>query len=152
MQIRRRTPFETFSAVERQFQSMLDQVGGWRWLDVGTWKPTTDIYTEDDTLFVRAELPGIAPEDLTVELEGSVLHIAGEKLEEHEIEEADRSLRERRFGTFERDIVVPDGVDASRIEARYANGVLTVSLPIEKAEREEVRKVTIDVATAQPVG
>lgn len=151
MQLTRRTPFHAMTALERQLQTMLDQFSGRSRLGDFTWKPTTDVYTEDDTLFIRCELPGIEPSNLTVELEGSVLRIAGEKHEEHEVEEANRYVRERRFGSFQRDIVVPDGVDVEHIDARYAKGILTVSLPIEKAEPEEPTKISIDITQEQPV-
>jgi HSP20 family protein len=100
-------------------------------------RPTTDIVRENGTLVVTAELPGIdAGKDVQIMLEGDVLVIKGEKTAEKELTNEDRYLHERHFGSFERRVPLPDGVDADSIVATYDKGVLTVrvALPAEKVE------------------
>lgn len=143
-------PFSAFNSLERQLHTMLDQFSGRSWLEGFNWKPDTDVFTEGDTLFVRAELPGIDPANLTVEVEGTVLHIEGEKREEHEIEEGDRFVRECRYGSFKRDVMLPEGVLPESIDARFDNGVLTVSVPLPQAIPETPSKVAIAVEAKEP--
>ena len=148
MSIVRWAPFSAFTSVERQMRSMLDQFAGRGWLEDFDWKPDTDIYREDGKLFVRAELAGIDPKDVTIDVEGSVLHIKGEKRIEHEVEEGDRFMRERRFGSFHRDLMIPEGVEAEDIVATYENGVLTIELPIPESV-DEPGKVPIEIKTIE---
>ena len=110
------------------------------------WKPVTDVFRENGTLVVRSELPGIDPEtELTIDVEGNVLHIAGEKKTEREVEDEHRYLRERRFGSFRRDVLLPEGVDAEAITASYDQGILTVEVPLPTETAEEIGKVTVPV-------
>jgi HSP20 family protein len=95
------------------------------------WRPSTDVYEEEGSLLVRTEIPGINPsEELTIEVEENILHIKGEKTMEKEISEDNRYLREYRYGTFRRDLMLPEGVDADKIRANYDNGILTVMVPM----------------------
>ena len=70
------------------------------------YSPSMDVTRTDGHLVLTAELPGIAPDDVDVSLDGDILTIKGEKSEEREVEEADRYLHERSFGSFQRRIVV----------------------------------------------
>ena len=90
--------------------------------------PAVDIAEGHDAYEVTAELPGVDEEDIEVKLANGSLMIKGEKQEQKE-EKKDYYLRERRFGSFERQFAVPDGVDIDKIEACFEKGVLTVTLP-----------------------
>ncbi len=114
------------------------------------WKPYTDVFREDGDLIVRAELPGIDRETgLTIEVEDNVLHILGEKREEREVKEDDRYVRECQYGTFQRDVVLPEGVAADTIRATYEDGVLLVRMPIPEPAEEATQKVKIEVTTPE---
>lgn len=109
-------------------------------------RPTTDVVKENGTLKVTAELPGIDPEkDVEITIEGDVLLIKGKKMATEEVTEKDRYIRERHFGSFERRIPLPDGVDPEEIEATYDKGVLTVLVPMPLEADKMVRKVPISV-------
>ena len=149
MSLVRWAPFSAFNSVERQMRSMLDQFPGRTWLEGFDWKPDTDVYREDGSLFIRAELAGIDPEDVTIDVEGSVLHIKGEKRLERDVHEDDRFLRERRFGFFHRDLMLPEGVDPDKIVATFDNGVLTVEMPLPESV-DEPGKVPIEIKTIEP--
>ncbi len=116
------------------------------------WRPSTDVYEEEGKLLVRTEIPGIDPsEELTIEVEENVLHIMGEKTLEKEISEDNRYLRECRYGTFRRDVMLPEGVDADKIRANYDNGILTVMVPMPDEKIVEPRTVKVEVRTATTV-
>lgn len=93
------------------------------------WAPRVDIREEKDVVLLSAELPGVAKEDVKVELENGVLTISGEKKSEREETENGIYRSERVYGSFKRSFHVPDTVDAEKIEAEYVNGVLKITLP-----------------------
>lgn len=105
--------------------------------------PDTDVVEAADGIQVRVELPGMRNEDIDVSLENSILTISGEKKEYREEggEKEQYHLSERRWGRFSRVFVLPREVEAERIEARYENGVLTLSIP--KSERAKPRRIEV---------
>jgi HSP20 family protein len=110
---------------------------------VGAWIPPVDVTEDNDTVRITAELPGIGPEDVKINLENNVLTISGEKTQETR-EEGRRPQRyERVYGSFERSFTVPSSVDAERIEATCDNGVLAVTLP--KSENAKPRAINVAV-------
>lgn len=103
--------------------------------------PAVDVHEEAQALVLRAELPGVKREDLSIEVDGNLLTLKGErKLETRE--DAHRYHRvERVHGTFVRQFQLPKDVDASSIDAQLADGVLTVTLP--KREQQAARKIEV---------
>lgn len=106
-------------------------------------RPSMDVVRTDDQLVLTAELPGIVPEDVDVALDGDILTIKGEKSDEREVSDEDRYLHERTFGSFERRIVVPDGVTADDIAADVENGVLTVRVTVPEDKVLEPRHIPV---------
>jgi HSP20 family protein len=107
-----------------------------------SWVPATDVSEDANTIQITMELAGVSPEDVRISLEGNVLTIRGEKRQEDE-ENSERVHRiERIYGMFERTFVLPNTADPDRIEARYENGVLTVSIP--KTERARPREIQVN--------
>ena len=148
MAVIRWAPFRTFASVERELQSMLDRFSPRPWIEGLGWKPFTDVFREEGELIVRAELPGIDLETgLTIDVEDNVLHIEGEKKEEKEVKDEHRYVKECQYGSFHRDIVLPDGVDVDQIKASYENGVLTVRIPVPEHTIEVEPKRKIEVST-----
>jgi HSP20 family protein len=110
--------------------------------------PRMDVLARDDDLVVKLELPGIDPEkDVSVEVREGMLFIVGERRHEKEIKEEAYYRMEASYGTFERQIAIPEGVDESRISATYADGVLEVVVPkgaAKGAEKAvEARKIPV---------
>ena len=105
------------------------------------WTPAVDIEETDDALLLRADIPGVDPKDVHIEVKDSVLTLRGERASETENAENDKSASsttstyrlERSFGSFTRSFVLPRTVDAEKVDASYRNGVLQISLP-KKAE------------------
>jgi HSP20 family protein len=106
--------------------------------------PAVDI-TEDDTAYtITAELPGLEEKDVEVSLTNDMLTIKGEKTAEIEKKEKNLYLSERSYGAFQRSFVLPDGVDADKVAASVAKGVLKVTLP----KAAQAQKKTIEVKAA----
>ena len=114
--------------------------------------PRMDVFGRDDDLVVKLELPGIDPEkDVTVKVREGMLVIAGERRHEKEVKEEAYYRMEASYGSFERQIAIPEGVDESHISAAYADGVLEVVIP-KGAVKEEAKAVearTIPVLTGK---
>lgn len=105
--------------------------------------PVLDVEETDNDVLVRAELPGLRPQDFTVESTRDRLIIKGDKGEEREQHGRGFHRRERRAGTFVRSIRLPCEVDPSKTKADYRDGVLRVTLP--KTESAKARRVQVSV-------
>jgi HSP20 family protein len=118
------------------------QVPGW--FDAGEpgqWLPTVDLSENDTQIHVRAELPGIDPEDVDVSVSEDRLVISGEKKSSAESAGSGWVHQESRFGSFSRAIPLPETVDPAKVSARYDQGVLTVEL--SKSPTSTSRKVPV---------
>jgi HSP20 family protein len=106
------------------------------------WVPAVDIYeTDAHEVVLKAELPEMKREDISVTFENGVLTLKGERKFEEETTKENYHRVERRHGTFSRSFTLPNTVDASRISAAYKDGILTIRLP----QREEAKPKQIDV-------
>jgi HSP20 family protein len=103
------------------------------------WTPPIDIERGKDKLVVRADVPGMNPEDIDVTVDDGVLTVSGTHEEKSEKKEKDYVRRERHFGSFQRSIRLPDGIDADQIDATYDNGVLELTIPLPKRESKPVK-------------
>lgn len=103
--------------------------------------PLIDLYQTDDNVVARIGLPGIKPEDVDIQVTGSVLTVRGESRMEKEVEEATYHLREQRQGSFSRSVNLPTLVVADEANAEFEDGVLTITLP----KAEEVKPKAIKV-------
>lgn len=95
----------------------------------GEFTPTLDVSETKDAVVVKAEVPGIEPKEIQVELQNQILTIKGEKKEEREEKGETYYRRERAYGAFARSVRIPVAVDESKVNAVFKNGVLTVTLP-----------------------
>ena len=106
------------------------------------WVPAVDIFeTEQKDVVVKVDLPDVKREDIKVMFENNVLSIEGERKAAAEVKEGEYHRIERAHGTFRRSFTLPPTVDASRVDATYQDGVLTVKL----ARREETRPKQITI-------
>jgi HSP20 family protein len=101
-----------------------------------------DVAENDDSYRVKASIPGINPDDLEITINNNVLTIQGQTNQEQEKQDERYHLRERRFGSFRRSIVLPSAVDREQVEATCENGVLTLRLP--KSEESKPRRININ--------
>lgn len=105
--------------------------------------PAVDITEKDGEFEISAELPGLDEKDIEVKFANGGLTIRGEKKEEKEEKRKGYHLSERRYGSFERFFAVPDGVDVDKISAKFAKGVLTVTLPKTADAQKQEKKIAI---------
>jgi HSP20 family protein len=108
------------------------------------WTPEIEMFRRGDELVVRADLPGLKPDEVTVEATDDTLAIHGERRRECEESDAGYYRSERSYGSFHRRISLPRGVDPDRMEAQFKDGVLEVTMPAGAAkERERGRRVDL---------
>lgn len=105
--------------------------------------PEVDISEGADSVVLKAELPGLDKDDLTVEVDGDVVTLSGTKSETKEEKDKDFHHRERRFGSFRRAFKLPEGVVAEEAEAAFDKGVLTITLPKLAAGKGKGRKLVV---------
>ena len=108
--------------------------------------PAVDIFEQDKVYEVTVELPGIDEKNIEVKLANGGLTIRGEKQEEKEEKKGDYQLHERHFGSFERRLPLPEGVDTDKIEANFKQGVLTVVLPKKPEAQKPEKKIEVKTA------
>ncbi len=131
--------------MQREIDRMFDRFRGGQ-SDEGSligWSPVVDILEEENQYIVRAELPGVDKNDVKITVENSQLTIRGEKKQEEEKEGRNYHRVERSYGSFYRSFSLPTTVLSSKIEAAFADGVLTVTIP--KAEEAKPKAIEVKV-------
>lgn len=106
------------------------------------WTPAVDVLRDDGDLVLRADIPGIKPEEVTIEVENDVLTVSGHHEESKEEKTEEFVRRERRYGSFSRRMALPGGVDPKKIKAETRDGVLEVKIPLPKEAQKETVKIT----------
>jgi HSP20 family protein len=136
-------PFREFAALQNEMSRLVDSWAGEVGADGGSrpWVPAVDVWETDSEVVYSFDLPGIAEERISVEVENGSLSVSGERERTHKVE-GDRFYRyERRFGSFSRAVALPQGVQEDQIEADYRDGVLEIRVP--KPEQPKPRRIQI---------
>lgn len=105
------------------------------------WNPRVDIYEEGDAVVLKAELPGVDKDNITVDVKDRVLTLKGERSSDNDVKEESYYRRERTFGSFVRRFNLPDLVDPGQITADYKDGVLKVAIP--KPADAKPKRITV---------
>jgi HSP20 family protein len=113
------------------------------------WTPAMDLLETDEQFVLRADLPGMSEEDVSIELEDNVLTVSGERKSEHEDRDQGFYRVERAFGAFSRSLTLPRGVDPESVSAGFERGVLEVRIP--KPEQRKPRKISIGANEARTI-
>src|SRR5262245_30112396 len=122
----------------------IDSLFGRSAQDRATWVPAVDCFTRDKDLVLRAELPGIDPGKVEIQVQGRTLTLRGEKQGTHETADGNVHHREIAHGRFERTFTLPQGLNAEQVKASFSNGVLEITMPAEGLST--ARKVTVEIA------
>ena len=136
--------------INRLFNSFFDapvsagEGAGRRWL------PAMDLVEADDHYVLRADLPGLAEDDVTLEVEDNVLTVSGERQAEHEQCGEGYHRLERSYGSFSRSLTLPEGVDPESVQASFDRGVLEVRIP--KPEERKPRRIEISSSNGNEHG
>ena len=155
-------PFAFAQAMSREMDRLFDTFGGTsqggRNLSTGGsgrslqqqggrgqsyWTPPMEVFQRGHGMVVRADLPGISPDAVQIDVEDGVLTISGERRNANEDRQEGFYRSERSYGTFARSIALPEGVDEDQVNARYEHGVLEVTIPLPQEQRQRGRRVQI---------
>ena len=105
------------------------------------WNPAVDIYDNEESIVIKAELPGVEKKDIAIDLKDNVLSLRGERTYENEVKEDNYYRKERAYGKFSRAFTLPAGMNPETIKADYKDGVLTVTIP--KPEEKKPKQITV---------
>jgi HSP20 family protein len=148
MTIVRWDPFRDVAALQDRINRLFNEsFGQTRDLDDDmkecAWRPAVDIYEAENEIVLKAELPGIQKEDVSVEVKDNVLTLRGESFPDPGINAEKYYRREICFGTFERSFTLRERIQPEQIKAAFKDGVLRVKIPKPKVEKP--KQVTVDV-------
>ncbi len=139
-------PTRDFLTIRRRVDSVFDDFFG----DVFSrahsgrptgWHPKVDVFEKADQIVMKAELPGVDKDNITIDVNGRVLTVKGERSHENETTKDNYTLRECSYGKFQRSFTLPDETDSEKIKAIYKDGVLELSIP--KPESVQPKKIAI---------
>lgn len=142
MAITRYEPFNLLTQLQRELNRYQGDEGSSR-IATAEWAPAVDIKEEEDRFVIHADIPGVNPEDIDVNMENGVLTIKGEKNTEAKTEKENYKRVERIYGSFYRRFSLPETADNNAISAKAKNGVLDIVIP----KREAVKPKKISVVT-----
>ena len=153
---------DTWRTFRQEMDRLFDRFSGFglpsfrRWFDPEpTWTyessfsfpvPAVDVTEGDKNFKVTAELPGLEEKDISVTVSNHTLTIKGEKSYEKEEKNKDHHVSERAFGSFQRSFTIPDEVDADKITAALAKGVLTVTMQKTAEAQKPAKKIEVKAA------
>lgn len=149
MNISRFEPFSLLNVLQREADELAarrlapgsSNVAG---ESLSDWLPPVDIVEETDRFVLRADLPGVKPDDIEISMDKGVLSVSGKRAKEVREETDSIKLVERTSGTFHRRFALPETANADEIAARCSDGILEVSVP--KQAEVKARRITVQAA------
>lgn len=142
----RASPFALMRRMTEDFDRMWNNFGAGQ--GEGTWSPAIEVAERDGNFVVHAELPGLKPEDVHLEVTDNALVVRGERKFEHKDEKGGVQRTERSYGEFYRSIPLPEGIDADQVKAKFDNGILEVTAPMPPRQSNS-REIPIQAASSQ---
>lgn len=143
----KRDPFRDLLLLQERMSRIFDEailkyrVGGG--ITSGTWYPPVDIYETEENIILKAELPGVSPESVNIEVHENMLALKGERKLEKGLIDENYHRMERFYGTFHRAFSLPYPVDSEGIKASFRDGVLKIIIPKRKETGSGSIKVKI---------
>lgn len=141
---------DVFSSLQREVDKVFSEFNrglpGLAEFRRGAMSLKVNVSETDSAIEVSAEIPGVDPKDIDVQLRDGILTIKGEKREEKDEKRKDYHVVERAYGLFERSFAIPADVDAAKVEAAFDKGVLKVTLPKLPAAQAKVQKIEVKPA------
>ena len=144
MAIVKYNPFRELRTMQDQMNRMLDMAWNREFgeeLKEGVWQPPVDIYEDEDSVVIKAEVPDVDQKDIEVRIENNTLTLKGERKHSSEIKKENYYRVERYFGQFQRSFSLPQSINQDKVQATCEKGILTITLP----KREEVKPKQISV-------
>ncbi len=146
MAIVKYNPFRELRTMQDQMNRMMDMAWNSEFgedLKEGIWQPPVDIYEDEISLVIKAEIPDVDQKDIDVRIEDNTLTIKGERKHSSDIRKENYYRVERSFGQFQRSFSLPHSIDRENIQASCDKGVLTITLPKKKESTQ--KQITIEV-------
>ncbi|HEB93595.1 MAG TPA: Hsp20/alpha crystallin family protein [Gammaproteobacteria bacterium] len=146
MTLVRYEPWNVLQQLQREMNSLFDNrlpaEGENGNIVTSDWAPAVDIKEEDDRFLVLADIPGVDPEDIEVNMENGILSIKGERKSEHTEEKEGYKRVERAYGAFHRRFTLPESADPEGIKAKSRHGSLEIVIP--KREAVQPRRISVE--------
>jgi HSP20 family protein len=130
----RREPFAELGELRSRFDRLFGEPGD---TSEGARSLAIDVVRDNGNLVVRADVPGIKPEEVKVEIENDILTVSGSHEETKEEKDKEYLRRECRYGSFSRSLALPAGVEAKEIKAKTHDGIVEVTIPLPKPEEKK---------------
>jgi HSP20 family protein len=146
MAIVKYNPFKELRTMQEQMNRMMDMAWNKEFgeeLKEGVWQPPVDIYEDEQSVIIKAEIPDVDQKDIDVRIEDNTLTLKGERKHSSEIRKENYYRVERSFGQFQRSFSLPQSIDRDNIQASCDKGVLTITLP--KKEEKKPKQITVEV-------
>lgn len=144
MAIVKYNPFRELRTMQDQMNRMLDMAWNREFgeeLKEGVWQPPVDIYEDEHSVIIKAEVPDVEQKDIEVKIENGTLTLRGERKHSSDIRKENYYRVERYFGQFQRSFSLPQTIDQDKVQATCDKGILTITLP----KREETKPKAISV-------
>jgi HSP20 family protein len=129
-------------AFQHEMNRMFDQFfrsGNGEEAKVSMWRPSVDVYETDDALVIKAELPGVSKDDVSIDVHQNRLTLRGQRKHETEVKDEHYHRVERSYGSFQRSFTLPTTVDTEKAAASFKDGVLELRLPrLESAKPRQL--------------
>ena len=136
----RRDVLKEIDQLQSEMNRLFDAVSKRRVFNIPAY-PAVNIWVNKYGQIISAEMPGVHPEDLDIDVTGDALSISGVRKLDEEAEEARYHRRERNYGSFSRTVQLPFMVDTNKVEASFKNGVLLITLP--RAEADKPKRIAV---------
>lgn len=146
MAIVRYNPFRDLRTIQEQMNRLLDLAwtrAGGEELKEGIWQPPVDIYEDEGSVIIKAELPDVDQKDIEVKIENSTLVLRGERKLDQSVKKEHYQRIERYYGTFQRSFSLPATIDQDKVRANCERGVLTITLP--KKEETKPKQINVEI-------
>jgi HSP20 family protein len=147
MALKRWTPMGNLASFHNEMNRMFNEFfrggnGEEAGSGLGSWTPAVDIHETDDSFVIKAELPGVSKDDVSIDVHQNTLTLRGQRKHESAVKNERYHRVERVYGTFQRSFVLPEMVDQEKVQATFKDGVLELHLP--KSESAKPRRIAIN--------
>jgi HSP20 family protein len=141
------TPMDNLQSFQHEMNRMFEDFfrggnGEAAGTGLSSWTPAVDIHETDDGFVIKAELPGVSKDDVSIEVHQNTLTLRGQRKHESAVKNERYHRVERAYGTFQRSFVLPAMVDHDKVQATYKDGVLELHLP--KSEAAKPKRISIN--------